>query len=88
MTNPNHFSSRTEPSVFTSIAPVSDQSNKTSSVLTALKSTSHFLPQSRSLQIYQFPVQKTPKYLQSGKFEFLALKQALTVLIEQSSTIC
>ena len=41
------FSSRTNPSIFTSIAPVLlDRSNETSWVFPALKSTSHFLPQS------------------------------------------
>ena len=42
------FLSRTDPSIFTSIAPLSlDQSNELSSVVfPALKSTSHFLPQS------------------------------------------
>ena len=43
----DYFSSRTVPSIFTSIEPVSlDQSNKTSWVFLALKSTRHFLPQS------------------------------------------
>ena len=43
----SEFPSRTDPSIFTSIAPVLlDQSNKTSSVFPALKSTSHFLAQS------------------------------------------
>ena len=41
------FSSRTDPSIFTSITPVLlDWSIETSSVFPALKSTSHFLPQS------------------------------------------
>ena len=41
------FSSRTDTFIFTSITPVLlDQSNETSSVFTALKSTNHFLPQS------------------------------------------
>ena len=41
------FSPRTEPSIFTSIEPLLlDRSNKTSWVFPALKSTSHFLPQS------------------------------------------
>ena len=41
------FSSRTDPSIFTSIAPVFlDRSNETCWVFPALKSTSHFLPQS------------------------------------------
>ena len=41
------FSSRTNPSIFTSIEPLLlDQSNETSWVFPALKSTSHFLPQS------------------------------------------
>ena len=41
------FSPGTDPSPFTSIAPVFlDRSNKTSWVFPALKSTSHFLPQS------------------------------------------
>ena len=39
------FSSTTEPSIFTSIAPeLLDQSNKTKWVFISLKSTSHFLP--------------------------------------------
>ena len=38
----------------TSVRPV----KQNQFVLTALKSTSHFLPLSRSLQIYQFPVKK------------------------------
>ena len=43
----NDFSSRTDPSVFTSIAPVLlDRSNGTSWVFPVLKSKSHFLPQS------------------------------------------
>ena len=46
--NPSHlkndFSSRTDASIFTSIAPVSlDWSNKTSSVFPVLKSTRYFL---------------------------------------------
>ena len=41
------FSSRADPSIFTSIAPVlSEHSNKSSLVFPALKSTNHFLPQS------------------------------------------
>ena len=41
------FSSGTDKSIFTLIEPVLlDWSNKTSSVFTALKSTSHILPQS------------------------------------------
>ena len=41
------FSSRTDPSIFTSIEPLLlDRSNETSWVFPALKSTSHFLPQS------------------------------------------
>ena len=41
------FCSRTDPSIFTSIEPLLlDWSNKTSWVFPALKSTSHFLPQS------------------------------------------
>ena len=44
----NDISSRTDPSIFTSLAPVLlDQSNETSWVFPALKSTSHFLPQSK-----------------------------------------
>ena len=40
------FFSKTDPSIFTSIAPVLlDRSNETSYVFTALKSTSYFLPQ-------------------------------------------
>ena len=40
------FSSRTDPSIFTSTAPVLlDRSNETSRVFLALKSKSHFLPQ-------------------------------------------
>ena len=43
----DYFSSRTEPSIFTSIEPVLlDQSNKNSWVFPALKSVRHFLPQS------------------------------------------
>ena len=39
------FSSTTEPSIFTSIAPeLLDRSNKTKWVFISLKSTSHFLP--------------------------------------------
>ena len=42
----DYFSPRTDPSIFTSIAPVlSDQSNETSWVFPVLKSKSHFLPQ-------------------------------------------
>ena len=41
------FSPRTNPSIFTSIAPVFlDRSNETNRVFPALKSTSYFLPQS------------------------------------------
>ena len=44
---PQHLFSRTDLSIFTSIALVFlDQSNKTSSVFPSLKSTSHFLLQS------------------------------------------
>ena len=43
----NDFSSRTEPSIFTSIAPVLlGRSDETSQVFPVLKSTSPFLPQS------------------------------------------
>ena len=50
MVNPSilkdDFSSRIDPSIFTSIVPVLlDQSDETSYVLPALKSASHFLPQ-------------------------------------------
>ena len=42
----NDFSSRTEPSIFTSIAPVLlDWSKSTSSVFPGLNTTSYFLPQ-------------------------------------------
>ena len=41
------FSSTTDPSIFTSIVPVLlGKSNETSTVFPAVKSTSHFLPQS------------------------------------------
>ena len=44
------FSPRTDPFIFTSIAPVLlDLSNKTSWFFPALKSTSHFLPQNSVL---------------------------------------
>ena len=43
----DNFSSRTDLSIFTAIAPVLlDQSNETSCIFPALKSTSHFQPQS------------------------------------------
>ena len=49
--NPNilkdNFSSKTDPFIFTSIEPLLlDRSNETSRAFPALKSTSHFLPQS------------------------------------------
>ena len=53
-----YFSSRRDLSIFTSIEPVLlDCWNKTSWVFPALKSTSHFLPQSKCL-IDQIHVQK------------------------------
>ena len=53
------FSSRTDPSISTSIEPVLlDWSNETSWVFPALKSTSHFLPQCLLDQIQvQKPIQ-------------------------------
>ena len=54
--NPNilkdDFSSRPDPSIFTSIAPVLlDGSNKTIWILPTLKSKSHFLPQKDQVQV-------------------------------------
>ena len=41
------YSSRLDPSIFTSVAPaLLDQSNETSWVFPAMNSTSHYLPQS------------------------------------------
>ena len=53
------FSLRTDPSIFTSIAPVLlDWSNESSWVFVALKSISHFLPQSNTTSLYflSFPM--------------------------------
>ena len=53
------FSSRIDPSIFISIAPVLlDQSNETSYVFPALNSTTHFQAQSIVSLIYQIQVQK------------------------------
>ena len=61
-TNPSNlkedFSSRTNSSIFTPIAPVlSDRSNEISWLFPALKSRSHFLPQSTCL-VDQIQIQK------------------------------
>ena len=54
----DHFSSRTDPPIFTSIPPVLlDQSNGTSWGFSALKSASHFLLQSTGF-VFQIQVQK------------------------------
>ena len=58
----DNFSSRTDLSIFTAIAPVLlDQSNETSCIFPALKSTSHFQPQatfSPQCLVDQIQVQK------------------------------
>ena len=73
------FSSRTDPFIFTSIPPVLlDRSNETSWVLSALKSTSHFLSQST--------VSRRSDYIRS-QFKLLSQIRCLIKLRVENSTI-